>query len=71
MGKWTADFGNDPDDDYNLIVIIYCNEEDVAIIRNIEGELILQWFGKKPNLEVPVDWLIGLLRAAKERLVRD
>ncbi|SMC81728.1 hypothetical protein [Papillibacter cinnamivorans] len=71
MVKWTADFGNDPNDDYNLIVIIYCNEEDVAIIRNLEGELVLQWFAKKPNLEVPVDWLIGLLVAAKERLARD
>ena len=71
MNKWTADFGNDPHDDYNLIVIIYYNEEDVAIIRNVKGELTLQWFAKGTELEMPIDWLIGLLEEAKKRLVSE
>ena len=36
-GVWSADFGNDPYDDYNLIVEILYNEKDVAIIRKIDG----------------------------------
>lgn len=29
-GVWSADFGNDPYDDYNLIVEILYNEKDVG-----------------------------------------
>lgn len=36
-GVWSADFGNDLYDDYNLIVEILYNEKDVAIIRKIDG----------------------------------
>ena len=61
-------FGNDPYDDYNLIVEILYNEKDVAIIRKIDGQLILQWYAKDSNLEVPVDWFLGLLEEAKVRL---
>ena len=68
MDKWTADFGNDPYDDYNLIVIIYYNEKDVAIIKKIDKQLVLQWYVKDSKLEVPVDWLFGLLEEAKARL---
>ena len=51
-----------------LIVEILYNEKDVAIIRKFDGQLILQWYAKDSNLEVPVDWFLGLLEEAKVRL---
>ena len=68
MNKWTADFGNDPYDDYNLIVEILYNGKDVAIIRKIDKQLVLQWYAKEAGLEIPVNWLIGLLDEAKKRM---
>ena len=71
MQEWSADFVNDPSDDYNLIVEVLCDDKDVAVIRNNGRELTIKWYPRASGLEVPVDWLIGLLSTAKERLVRD
>jgi hypothetical protein len=68
MRQWSAVFVNDPYDDYNLIVEILCDDEIVAIIRNVNEEIILQWYSKEDKLEVPVDWLLGLLTEAKRTL---
>ena len=64
-GVWSADFRNDLYDDYYLIVEILYNEKDVVTIRKIDGQLILQWYAKDSNLEVPVDWILGLLEELK------
>lgn len=71
MGIWTADIGNDPYDDYNLIMEVLCDDKDVAVIRNIGGEIVIKWYPQDHEIDVPVDWLIGLLSTAKERLVRN
>ncbi len=71
MGIWTADIGNDPYDDYNLIIEVLCDDKDVAVIRNVDGEIVIKWYPQEKELEVPVDWLIGLLSTAKERLIQD
>lgn len=68
MNKWTADFGNDPFDDYNLIVEILFNEKDVAVIKQCNDGLKLKWYASDNDLIIPVDWLMGLLKEAKERL---
>ena len=64
-GVWSADFRNELYDDYYLIVEILYNEKDVVTIRKIDGQLILQWYAKDSNLEVPVDWILGLLEELK------
>ncbi len=68
MGIWTADIGNDPYDDYNLIIEVLCDDKDIAVIRNTGGKFVIKWFAHENELDVPVDWLIGLLSAAKDRL---
>ena len=68
MLQWTADFGNDPDDDYNLIVIIYYDDVDVAVIKQTHCGLIMRWYPNKEELVIPVDWLSGLLFEAKRRM---
>jgi hypothetical protein len=71
MQKWSADFVNDPSDDYNLIVEVLYDDKDVAVIHNIGEGIVIKWYPQACGLEVPIDWLIGLLSIAKERLARD
>lgn len=71
MQKWSADFVNDPFDDYNLIVEVLCDDTDIAVIRKTSEGIAIKWYPRASGLEVPVDWLIGLLSTAKERLAGD
>lgn len=68
MSGWTADFVNDPFDDYNLIVEILFNDEDVAVIKQGNNGLEMKWYASDKDLTIPVEWLNGLLNEAKERL---
>ncbi|WP_085832444.1 hypothetical protein [Clostridium merdae] len=70
MSGWNADFANDPFDDYNLIVEILFNDEDVAVIKQGEDGLEMKWYATNKDLIIPVEWLNGLLSEAKERLNR-
>lgn len=69
MTGWSADFANDPFDDYNLIVEILHNDEDVAVIKQGENGLEVKWYANKNDLVVPFDWLFGLFLEAKNRMV--
>ena len=66
MNQWTADWTNDPDDDYNLTLEILCNDRDVAVIKRSPNGLILKWYTSPEGLVIPVDWLSGLLLSAQE-----
>jgi len=68
LRQWAADFANDPYDDYNLIVEILCDDEEVAIIKQMQQGLEMKWHPSKEELNIPVDWLLGLLLEAKERM---
>jgi len=68
MNQWAADFGNDPDDDYNLIVEILYDEEYVAVIKQSPNGLILKWYPSEIELNIPVDWLMGLFEEAQRRM---
>ncbi len=68
MSKWTADFANDPKNDYALIVEILHNGEDVAVIKNGKYGLELIWFAHGNDLIIPLDWLLGLINEASKRL---
>lgn len=70
MSGWTADFANDLFDDYNLIVEISFNDEDVAVIKQSSDGLEMKWYASDKDLTIPVEWLNGLLSQAKERLKR-
>lgn len=70
MSGWTADFANDPFDDYNLIVEILFDDEDVAVIKQGKDGLEMKWYATDKDIIIPVEWLNGLLNEAKERLKR-
>ena len=69
MSEWTADFTNDPFKDYEMIIEILCNGEDVAVIRQGENGLELKWYANHEDLMVPLDWITGLLVEAQKKLV--
>jgi hypothetical protein len=66
--EWTADYTNDPYNDYEVIVEILCNDEDVAVIRQTDNGLELKWYANQKDLMVPLEWLSNLLLEAKKRL---
>jgi hypothetical protein len=68
LKKWTADFVNDPNDDYNLIIEVLCDEEEIAIIRRKKDDLEMQWYANAEEIVIPVEWLAGLLIEATKRL---
>ncbi|MFA6263726.1 MAG: hypothetical protein WCW33_04135 [Candidatus Babeliales bacterium] len=68
MEKWTADFINNPDDAYKLIVEILYNGHDVAIIKKEDNALKIIWYANPNDLDVPFEWLLGLMNEAKKVL---
>ena len=68
MDKWTADFTNNPFDDYSLIVEILYNDDDVAVIKNGEKGLELKLYPTEEELTIPLDWLTGLFSEAQKQL---
>jgi hypothetical protein len=68
LKNWSADFCNDPHDDYNLVVEVLRDNEDMAIIKKIDGKLEMQWYPCEHKIAVPVDWLLALLGEATKRL---
>ena len=69
LNQWTSYFINDPDDDYNLVVEILCDDRDVAVIHQRKQGLLLKWYTNPKGLIIPVDWLSSLLLRAKEGLI--
>ena len=69
MKNWTADWGNNPYDNYNLILEILCDDKEVAVIKQSEYGLILKWYADPKGLAVPLDWLLKLLSDAKRDIV--
>ena len=69
MKQWTADFASDPDDDYNIIVEILYDDEDVAVIKYGRDGPEMTWYPSKEKLVIPVKWLSGLLVEAEKRIL--
>jgi len=68
MKQWTADFGNDLYDDYNPIIEILYDDEEIAMIKQGEQGLEIKWYPNQQELTVPFDWLLGLFLEAKRRM---
>jgi len=71
MKQWTADFCNDPYDDYNLIVEILFGDEEIAVIKQGHQGLELKWYPNEEEIVVPIVWLSGLFAEAKKRLCNE
>lgn len=68
MSNWTADFVNDPYNDYEMIVEILYNDEDIAVIRQGKDGLELKWYAHQNDLVVPFEWIADLFMEAIKRL---
>ena len=68
MKQWSADFGNDPFNDYNLIVEVLFNHKDVALIKQGKNGLEIKWYPHTEELIVPLDWFLDLMKEVKKRL---
>lgn len=66
MKEWTADIGNDPDDDYNLIMEMYYDGEHVAAIKQHPDGSRMTWYPKNKEFIIPVDWLMSLFDEVKK-----
>lgn len=64
MSLWNANFVNDPNDDFNLIVEIIYKDNCCAIIRQSVEGLELEWISDTIK-KIPVNWLLDVLKQAK------
>lgn len=62
---WTADFVNDPNNDYEIVIELWYNRVNVALISKNDNRVELKWYANKNDLIIHVDWLNGLLIEAK------
>lgn len=68
MKGWSADFVNDPNNDFEVVIEILYEDKDVAVIRQGDDGLEIHWYENTKRLVVPVDWLVKLLIDAKNNL---
>ena len=68
MSQWTADFTNDPNNDYALIIEILCNDEDIGVIKPENHGLEFIIFNHHQDIAIPFDWLLNLMNEAKDQL---
>lgn len=57
MGMWTAEFSNDPENDYNIYVELLEDDEYKARLYCDKDEtLLLRFYGGNGGI-LPIDWL--------------
>jgi hypothetical protein len=64
MPEWKADFTNDPNHDYDLIIEISYSNEDIGIVRKTEFGPELELFSHNKNIVIPINWLLKLIEEA-------
>ncbi|MBU3131877.1 hypothetical protein KPL40_05380 [Clostridium gasigenes] len=62
MSKVVADYVNDPDNDFDLMVEILDDNEEIAMIRKVEGIYKLIIFENIKRVEIPLEWLNNVIR---------
>jgi len=67
--EWTADVTNDPRYDYDLCVeVSQRGEHRMTIRRATTGQLVIEMYPSPGLVEVPAEWLMGILRRAEQDL---
>jgi len=67
--QWTADFTNDPNNDYELMIEILCDDEDIGVIRPGKYGLEFILFSHSKNIVIPFDWILNVMNEANNKLV--
>jgi len=68
MSQWTANFTNDPNNDYELMIEILYNDKEIGVIKrdNLEVKFIL--FAHNKDFIIPFDWLLKLMNQANKNI---
>ena len=69
MPEWSADFINDPNSDFDVVLEVRCNDDDVAVIRKKKKKIEFTWYANQKDLTIPGELLLELIKVAEERLV--
>jgi hypothetical protein len=64
MPKWEYNFVNDPSNDYELVVEIFYDEEEVAVIKQEKHGLYYKWYANDRDIIIPFDWLLKVMNKA-------
>ena len=67
MSQQIADFINYSNNDYELIVEILCDDEEIGVIKRGKFGLEFILFNHDKNIIIPFDWLLGLMNEANKR----
>lgn len=68
MSQWEAVYVNDPDRDYDLILEIEFDGQDVGRIHKGKDGLEFVWYANKQDSQIPLKWLKNLLQDAEDNL---
>lgn len=68
MRGWTADYVNNPYNDFEIVVEILYNDKDVGVIYKDEQGVAIKWYENNEPLVIPVEWLVVLLMEVKSKL---
>lgn len=68
LNKWNALFVNDPDNDYNLMIELEYEEENVGYIVRKENRIEVVFYPSVNKITLPLDWLENVLDKAKLEL---
>ena len=64
---WSADFLSAPDRDFNTVDVLF-DEQEVASIKKLNGEMVISYRKTEKDFDIPLDWFLGLLQEAKNRI---
>lgn len=68
MSQWTADFINDPNNDYELMIEIRYDNEEICLIKHGKSELEFILFSHNKDIVIPFNWLLKLMNEASKNL---
>ncbi len=69
MSRWIANFVNDPNNDYELMVEVLCDNEEVCIIQQTNFELEIILFSCDKDRAIPFNWFLGLMKEINKKLI--
>lgn len=68
MDGWIANYVNNPNDDFNVVLEILHNDDDVALIYRGDSGLNLKYYANENDVVIPLNWLLDLLSDAVKKL---
>lgn len=69
MSQWTANFTNDHNNDYALMIEILCNGEDIGVIKPGKHGLEIIMFNHNHDIAIPFDWFLDVMNKANDNLI--